>query len=230
MIYDELDQTRSVILFAFPPRSRGRINQISWFILMMMHGIPTPACWLVEVEREHLACRWPEVDWPATLICFVAQTPQGRSPMSTRSKKNPVLTADLNTWPYLASGIALHELAGNFRKMAVARAGVGNYVLYDGAGTFGGEAWHAQLLKSFHNPTNPLASLAGWCDDVARVIPRYAHHVMRAAPPELKKMNELEFYLNGMLPRDCAHTATQFLRNRTTLRQSRWNLRMPSNS
>lgn len=229
LIYDEYDIDRQVVLFPFDPKtSRGRINMISWWMLQMMTNVPVTACWLIEVERDFLTPHWPDVAWPESLICFAAEAPSGQSPMSIRNKPNSVLANSLNEWPELPQAIALHEIAGNFAQIGIVRTGRTQYWLFDGAGTFGGERWTVQQLRSFHNPNNPLAHLSGWCDAVGRITEGVEQNVMAHACT-LTKIQELEFYLNGMLPRECAKAASQFLRTRSDLGLSRWNLRLASN-
>lgn len=228
LIYDEYDRDRQVILFPFEKHSRGRVNMITWWMLQMMTDMPVTACWLIEVERDFLECHWPDIDWPDTLICFAAETPNGRAPLSVRNRANPVLASSLNEWPNLPHAIALHEIAGNYAQVGIVRAGRTNYWLFDGANCFGGEQWTVQHLRSFHNPNNPVAVLSGWCDSVGRITEGIEQEVMAHACT-LHKIQELEFYLNGMLPRECARAASQFLRTRSNLGLSRWNQRQASN-
>lgn len=229
LIYDQHDQTRQVIIFPFPVNSRGLVNMVAWWHLQLFLEMPITACWFIDVEREFLQPHFPDVDWPEAMMCFCAEAPAGLSPMSVRNKANPLLAQSLNDWPNLPLAIACHEIAGNYRKVGIVRAGKNNYSLYDGAGTFGGEHWTAQLLRSFHIPVNPLALLAGWCDNIGRVDEDVAQDVL-AHGCTLTQIHELEFYLYGMLPQEDAKTASKFLQQRSNLGLSRWNTIKASNS
>lgn len=223
------------MLYAFPPRSKGRINMVTWVHLQTMLKLADTAFWFIETPRRHLQRHWPDVQWPESLVCFAVEAPAGTSPLGAVPSLAPGLAEDMNRWANLARAVLLHDLAGNHRPIAICHTGQTEFHALDGGGSFGGEYWNAQTLRTFSIGSNPMARAAGWADAYGRPDPRRSPRIQALLPGKddtahsrkwdsqwQKAMKNLTFYLEHMLQPDDASAARAYL-DAWPLRTRRWN-------
>lgn len=184
---------------AYPPGSRGLVNEIiHWIICSALH-LPQPAeSYVLLIEHRKLAHHWPNIDWAGGSDCdlypvFASLELDSAHPNTTHpSHRLDLLKADIMQWDKLCSAIAVHEWMANadanFSNFV--RLGKHRWAMLDGGQIFGGDGWTPETLEAIRFIYNKLTHLL-WdngtpdAEYVARISDEAENHIhaLEAAMP-----------------------------------------------
>lgn len=138
---------------AFPPGSRGVINEVTGWILAGTRRLAQPRrAWLLFLPWHILVSTWPDRDWgdpdPDGYPTFATLRLNSSVPKARLDIDNAGDMAELRGWPKLADKIAFDEWTGNADSNAgnLIRLAAGRFAGIDHGEICGGQYWQAGAL------------------------------------------------------------------------------------
>lgn len=184
---------------AYPPGSRGLVNDIIHWIICAALGLPQPnECYILLIEHKHLARWWPNIDWASGSDCelyltFASVALETSAPKTVLGHTRlQSLKSDMLQWDKLCAAIAAHEWMGNadanFSNFF--RLGRNRWALLDGGEILGGNNWTPETLAAVRYIHNKLLHLLFYNgiptnEYVARIVAEAENHThaLNAALP-----------------------------------------------
>ncbi|MCG9076222.1 hypothetical protein [Laribacter hongkongensis] len=172
---------------AFPPDSRGLINEVTGWILAGTRRLTQPRfAWLIWLPWEVITRTWPERDWgdydPAGYPAFATLRLAGSVPNTRINHRSGSDLAELASWPKLPDKIAFDEWVANADSNAgnLIRLAPGRFAGVDHGEIFGGQYWEASTLPNWQGGSTKLwhivADTYGRSELASAIRTAAAHH------------------------------------------------------